>query len=92
MSAAEFQKRLADLKFSASEVIKTLKAEQENSEEAHAEWEDDRDNFEPGDEEGGEFTDPEPDVIDHSVKIAHIETAIEHVEAAIDELNGALDE
>ena len=82
MSAAEFQKRIADLTFSAQEHLKILQKEQDASEDEHAEWEE-QDEEDQGDE---------PDVIDNSEKIAHIETAIGHLEAAVDELDGALDE
>lgn len=80
MSAAEFQKRIADLTFSAQEHLKALRLEQDESENEHADWED------------NEGEEDEPEVIDHSAKIAHIETAIGHLEAAVDELDGALDE
>lgn len=83
MSAAEFQKRIADLTFSAKKHITALQKEQDASEDEHADWEnlDDPDNEEE-----------EPEVIDHSEKIAHIETAIGHLEAAVDELDGALED
>lgn len=83
MSAADFQKRIADLTFSAQEHIKALQKEQDDSEIVHADWENDEN---PGDD------DDEPEVIDHSMQIAHIETAIFHLEAAVSELDGALDE
>lgn len=85
MSAAEFQKRIADLTFSAQEHVKALRQEQDDSERIHLEWEE-------ADHDIDRDEDDEPEVIDHSTKIAHIETAIGHLEAAVDELDGALDE
>lgn len=83
MSAAEFQRRIADLTFSAQEHLKELRQEQDDSEDRHSIWEGRSD----ADEE-----EEEPEVIDHSTKIAHIETAIGYLEAAVDELDGAIDE
>lgn len=90
MSAAEFQKRIADLTFSAQEHVKALQKEQNDSEEDHQAWEDEGEGM--SEDELDEHGNDEPDVIDHSTKIAHIETAIGHFEAAVDELDGALDE
>lgn len=86
MSAEQFQKRIADLKFSAEEYLKQLRSEQEASESDHEAWEDTQS------EDNNEEPVWAPEVIDHSVKIAHIETAILHLDAAVDELDGALDE
>lgn len=89
MRAAEFQKRIADLVFSAREHMKALQKEQDDSEEDFEAWknsEPDEDAMDPDNSDNG------PDVIDNSEKIAHIETAIGHLEAAVDELDGALDD
>lgn len=83
MSAAEFQKRIADLTFSANEFKAALQKAQDDSEDEHVDWEN-------RDEENND--DEEPEVIDNSKQIAHVETAIGHLEAAVDELDGALDE
>lgn len=89
MSAVEFQRRIADLTFSAQEHIKELQKEQNDSEAAHEEWESEGETFNAKYEDN-KYEAPEPDVIDNSTKIAHIETAIGHL--AVDELDGALDE
>lgn len=90
MSAADFQKRIADLTFSAQEHVKALQEEQKISEDVYEAW--DNEVFEETDDNIQDHSDNEPDVIDHSTKIAHIETAIGHLEAAVDELDGAIDE
>ena len=80
MSAEEFQKRIADLVFSAKEHVKALQKEQDKTEELHADWEE-------TDQE-----DDEPVVIDNAEKINAIEAALDHLESAVDELDGALDD
>ncbi len=87
MSTAEFQKRIADLKFSAEEYLKALQKEQDDSESDHEAYDDAMNELEEGADEPAE-----PETIDHSEKIAHIETAIGHLDAAVDELDGAIDE
>lgn len=90
MSAAEFQKRIADLTFSAKEHVTALQEEQKQSEAAYEAW--DNETFEETDDNIDNHADNEPNVIDNSTKIASIETAIDHLEVAVDELDRALDD
>lgn len=90
MSAADFQKRIADLTFSAQEHLKALQKEQDDSEEDHQAWEEEGTGLE-GEDLENHIAD-EPEIISNDKKIAHIETAIGYLEAAVDELDGALDQ
>lgn len=85
MSIETLQQRLADLKFSVEETIKTFKREQDESEEAHADWEESLEG------ETDDHTD-EPDVIDNDSKIDALENAKDKIDQAIDALDDALED
>lgn len=85
MSERDLKARLSDLVFSLTETYRALQNEQDDSEEDHADWERERDGFEP-ENEGDEFDTIEPEVIDHSEQIDRLMKAKTLIESAIDEL------